>query len=151
MKKALIPAAIVAAFAFASGVHADGPSASGTNVGCDTFTVNVSGLQAGDQIIVEQGSSAPGALPVDESGSIHVVLKATTDPWFTADVVLERGEQLTVLFHQLVNCDGNAPTVDPTAVVPTVETVAVAEPVVPAALTVRERRVSERLVMFGLR
>lgn len=149
MKKALIPAAIVAALAFASGVHADGPSAAGSVAGCDAFTINVSGLQAGDQIIAEQGSSAPGMMPVDEAtGTVHVTLKVTTDPWFTADVVLERGEQLTVLYHQLVDCDGNAPAVDPTVVV---STVAVAEPVAPASFVARERRVSERLVLFGLR
>lgn len=151
MKKALILAGVIAALGFTSGVHADGPSASGTVAGCDTFTVNVAGLQVGDQVVVEQGSSAPGMIPMDDStGTAHAVLSATTDPWFTADVVLERGEQLTVLFHQLVDCDGNAPAVDPTVVTPVV-TVAVAEPVVAAQLAVRERRVSERLLMFGLR
>lgn len=147
MKKAIILTAIAtAAFAMPAVAHADGPSAS-ADANCDTFTVNASGLQAGDRLVVEQGSAPPAQVGVDEvTGTAHIALKAPADPWFDADVLLIRDHQYINLFHQMVDCDQVAPAADPIAGV-----VAVAEPVVPATLAVRVRRVSEPLLRFGPR
>jgi len=139
MRIAIIPLAIAGLVAFAPTAHADGASVS-ADANCDTFTVHASGLQAGDRLVVEQGSQAPYGFVmgsgvywqfvVDETaGTAGAVLPATAEPWFTADVLVIHGGAMTGLFHQMVDCNNTAPEVDPTVVAPVIPQPVVAEPV----------------------
>ena len=146
MRNAIIPLVIAGLLAFAPTVHADGASVS-ADVNCATFTIHATGLQAGDRLVVEQGSQAPYGFvmgsgvywqfAVDETaGTANAVLPATAEPWFTADVLVIHDGSMTGLFHQMVDCSGTAPAADPTV---QDAPVAVAAPV--AAAPVRVRRV----------
>ena len=161
MRNAIIPLAIAGLVAFAPTAHADGASVS-ADANCTTFTVHASGLQAGDRLVVEQGSQAPYGFvmgsgvywqfAVDEAaGTANVALPATAEPWFTADVLVIHDGSMTGLFHQMVDCNATAPEVDPTTVTVVEPVVTVAPEPVAAPVVERARRVSERLLRFGLR
>ena len=124
MRNAIIPLAIAGLVAFAPTAYADGASVS-ADANCAMFTIHTTKLQAGDRLVVEQGSQAPYGFVmgsgvywqfvVDETaGTAGAVLPATAEPWFTADVLVIHGRAMTGLFHQMVDCSGTAPATDPT-------------------------------------
>jgi hypothetical protein len=121
--------------------HADGPivNASAT---CAGFTIHAEGLTPTDRLYVNQGSNPPAHPIISAEGIVDTVLVASMNPWYTADVVLN-GE---VVYHALVDCTTpeyeGVPAVDPAPVV---------VPKLVAAPVERPRRVTERLVVFGLR
>ena len=159
MRKFIVPLTIAAAFAIPGHAAADDPLPSVTaNATCDKFTIHVTGLANGERLVVEQGSMPPYGFvmgsgvywqfSVNSDGTADAVLRATTDPLFSADVLVVRGSMMVSLFHQTVDCTGAAPTTEMTQV----------EPVQPvptevdgAPVETRPRRVAERLTLFGLR
>jgi hypothetical protein len=144
--KCLIPISVAAVAAMVpSSAYAD------TNVRaeatCTTFTIHIDGLQPGDKVFANQGSTPPYHLTVTAEGTVDATLAAAMNPWFTADVLLIRDGQLTTVYHALVDCTTpeyvGMPVIDPAPV-----TTATPEP---APVVERPRRIADRLTLFGLR
>ncbi|HEX3087784.1 MAG TPA: hypothetical protein VHQ23_03965 [Ilumatobacteraceae bacterium] len=143
MKKYIVPLAIAAAFAAPGLAHADGPTVN-ANATCAGFTIHAEGLTPADSLIVEQGSNAPARPIVSAAGTIDLVMPSALNGFYTADVVLNGA----TVYHQMVDCDGTAPAVDPTGIVAVKSAPRAEVKVVPVE---RPRRVAERLLRFGFR
>jgi hypothetical protein len=147
MKTYIVPLAIVGLAAFTNiTAHADGPTVN-ANATCAGFTIHAEGLTPADRLYVEQGSNPPARPIVSAEGTVDLVMPAALNGFYTADVVLNGA----TVYHQMVDCDGTAPAVDPTGVVAVAPTAAKPAPVVEVKPVERPRRVSELLVRFGLR
>jgi hypothetical protein len=147
MNKYIVPLAIAAAaFTIPSSAHADGPSVR-AEATCTTFTIHIEGLSPGDKVFAEQGSTPPSHLTVSAVGTVDTTIPSASNPWFTADVLVQHDGQLVTVYHALVDCTTpeyvGTPAVDP---VP-----ADVEPVTVVAPVERPRRIAERLTRFGMR
>jgi hypothetical protein len=143
MKKYIVPLTIAGLACFTTVAHADGPTVN-ANATCAGFTIHAEGLTPADRLFVEQGSNPPARPIVSEAGTIDLVMPAALNGFYTADIVLNGA----TVYHQMVDCDGSAPAVDPTGVVAVKPAPHVEVKVAPVE---RPRRTAERLVRFGLR
>jgi hypothetical protein len=96
---------------------------------CESFTIHVENLVPGDRVFANQGSNPPYHVAVNEAaGTADAVLAASMNPWYYADVLVQRDGQLISLYRALVDCQTPPMILEPV--------VAVAEPPVPPSFEV---------------